>query len=436
MKPVFKTLAVVACTAACALTLPACNIGKSTQLGKPALAEYPDYKEIVDDGFVSFRKKVDEFSSALAPSIYKTREGEGNFAVSPVSVYMALSLAAECADGETRTEVLNALGVSYEQLRAHISTLYRSLNNEIKSGLQVTSSLKLGNSIWVNEGTAVKQDCIDALSDYYFSYSYSADFKNDNGNANKAVRNFVKKQTNGLIDTDFGLSTETLFALINTLYLKSVWNSDGRDLPFAKDKYDFVQSGGTVKNTELLQGYYERGRVYEAETYSTFYTSTLNGYKIKFILPNDGYTADDVFTAENISEANSVSDYNSTDEVNKIRYYTRCLFPEYKAKFDGEIKEVLKSEFGINQLFKIEECNFSALTDEAAYCEKIRHVTTLTVDRKGIEGAAVTVLAGAGAAGPDEYEEVYRDFVVNKAFGFIITDSRDVALFTGVVNNV
>lgn len=436
MKAKFKTLACVACSAVCAVTFSACSVGKSTQLGKPAAAAYLGYEERNDAGFVNFKKDADKFAAALAPCIYKTCDNNKNLAVSPVSVYMALSLAAECAAGETRTEVLNALGVTYENLRAYIPDLYRSLNAEYKSGSAVTGTLKLGNSIWVNEGTEVKNDCINSLSDYYYSYSYSADFAHDNAKANKAVRDFVKKQTKGLIDNDFKLSKKTLFALINTLYLKSVWNVYGDDLPFTQEKYSFEQSDGTNKETRLLKGYYRDGRVYEGENYSAFFTSTYNGYKIKFIVPDKGFGAGDVFTEQTLAEVNAIEDYHTFDDENKLHYLTRCLFPEFKCSYNDDIKEILKSKFGINLLFDSKACDFSSLTDDWAYCEGVCHVADLTVNKKGIEGAAVTVIPGAGAPDPGEYKLVHEDFVVDKSFGYIITDSQNVTLFSGVVNQI
>ena len=148
------------------------------------------------------------------------------------------------------------------------------------------------------------------------------------------------------------------------------------------------------------------------------------------------YNIGEVFTAQTVSNVNSLTDYGGVDDVNKIRYYTRCLFPEFKASFNGEIKEVLKTKFKINSLFDENDCDFSTLTDDYAYCNEVRHVADLTVNKKGIEGAAVTYIPGCGAAGPDEYTEVYEDFTVDKSFGFIITDYRNIALFSGVVNKV
>ncbi|MDE6442638.1 MAG: hypothetical protein K2L12_07815 [Clostridia bacterium] len=443
MKIKFRIFTVIICAVVCLFSLTACDngslAGESTRLGEPKTVERVDYSALTTDGYKTFKNSVEGFAANFAAYSYSDYKKQDNFAVSPISVYMALALSAECAAGDTRQEILDALGVTYGQLQTHFSTLYRSLNVEHKSGNKTTGVLNLSNSIWVNEGTSVKQPCIDTLSNDYYAYSYSADFVHKNVDANKAVRDFVKKQTKGLIDKDFELSDDTLFTLINTLYLKTVWNTNGRDLPFADGKYDFTAKDGSVKNVQLLQGYYNDGMAQEFDTFKTFYTRTHNGYKIKFILPKDGYSTDDVFTADNISAVNSIKDYGYYDEAANTRYETRVLFPEYKCNYDNDIIKILKDNFGIDLLFKDpfeyqQACDFSTLTDSSCYCNKIHHVTDLTVNRKGIEGAAVTVMAGAGAAEP--MVTVQEDFIVNKAFGFIITDYQDTTLFSGVVNNI
>lgn len=424
MKRRIKVVLALLCAVICGLPLIACNVGKSTALGKPQPVMDISYNERTDSDFVAFKRTVEKFAADFAASAYEAYQSDKNFSVSPISVYMALSLAAECASDDTRAELL--------------STLYRSLAIECKQGGTVTSVLNLTNSIWVNKGTSVNQPCIDTLSNNYYAYSYSADFAKDNANANKAVRKFVKDQTKGLIDKDFKLDKDTLFTLINTLYLKTIWNTNGKDLPFAQNEYTFTAKDGTKTQSKLLQGYYNGGRVFETDTYSTFYTSTHNRYKIKFILPKDGYTVDDIFTADNISAVNAISDYNSYDKENNVYYETRCIFPEYKCSYDGDIMSILKNKFGINKLFLNPEytsdgCNLSTLTDEPCYCSKIQHVTDLTVNKTGIEGAAVTVMIGPTSACP---AEIKLDFVIDKAFGFIITDSDNITLFSGVVNKI
>ncbi|MCH5153800.1 MAG: hypothetical protein J1F71_01170 [Clostridiales bacterium] len=428
--------------AACALSVCSCGkdgaVAKSTVLGTAATAQPLSHAQNIDSAFCSFKSGVEDFSARFAAATYSGT----NYAVSPVSVYMALSLAAACADGQTKTEILDALGTDGINLAEDVALLYRSLNEEYTvydgyKGSKVTGMIRLGNSVWVNSGTTVKQSCIEELAEKFYCYSYSADFKNDNQSANQAVREFVSEQTKGLINKDFELSADTLFALINTLYLKDVWRRHGEDL-FMTDPMTF-SGKNQDKTVKFLSGYYCYGRALVTDEYSAFYTTTANGNRLKFIVPNDGYTIDQVFTAENIFTVNthSFSD-NAVDHDNKLRYHTRCLFPEYKAKFDKDVAPVLKNDFGIKQLFDAGRCKLTSLTDERAYCSKVRHVTDLTVNKKGIEGAAVTVepMTGAGAPGEDEYEDVYQTFTVDKSFGFIITNYYDTTLFSGVITDL
>lgn len=198
MRKTILKISAIACTALCALSMTACS-GKSTLLAKPAAPVSVSYSERNEEGFVSFCKKADGFASRFAAAAYADYDKSGNFTVSPVSVYMALSLAAECAEVETRAEILSALGVSYEELRANISRLYCMLNAEYTVptylGEKLQSKIQLGNSIWIQDGVSYNQSCVDALAEKYFCYSYYTDFINDNANANKAVRSFVKEQT-------------------------------------------------------------------------------------------------------------------------------------------------------------------------------------------------------------------------------------------------
>ncbi len=434
MKSKIATVTALGCAAICAFAT-ACT-GRANALGKPQGVEPLSYAECQTEEFTAFKGKAENFAARFAASAYKDYVGDKNFTVSPVATFSALSLAAECAGGDTRAEILSALGVTYEELKTGYPALYRSLVYESENKSRI---LDLTNSIWVNEGTTVNTSCIDALSKTYYSYSYSTDFFGDNVNANRAIRHFVKERTRGLIDTDFGLPEDTLFTLITTLYLKTVWNDDGRDLPFTAEEYNFTAKDGSATRKKLLQGYYNGGKAYETEEYSAFYTATSGGFKVKFILPKDGYAVDDVFTAENVEKVNAITDYGAYDEKEGVYYETRCLFPEYKCSYDGDLKPVLKEKFGINRIFtdpltSDNGCDFSPLTQSRSFCSKIRHVTDLTVDRKGIEGAAVVSVA-AGTAG-EPHETVYSDFVIDRSFCFIITDWQGVTLFSGVVNNI
>lgn len=427
-----KWLACITATALSAVFLAGCG-GNKTVLAEAGEAEYLSYTERTD-AFYELVSASQGFSAEFASLACQNKTNE-NVAVSPVSAYMALALAAEVSGGDTQAEILSALGVSYERLRSDFKLFYRAVSAEYKSNSgQVSARAVPVNSVWVNEGLEVKTERIQTLAADYFCSSYSADFAGNNKSANAAVRAYVKKQTKGLIDTDFALDEQTLFTFINTFYLKEVWNDYGDKLPWADGEYTFASASGKTETVKLMQGYYAGGRAYEGENFASFYTVTDHGYRLRFITPKDGFSVSDVFTEENLAQIVNADNYDPYDHENKLYYNTRCFFPEYKASYDGDVAPVLRS-MGVRTLFG-EKCDFSPITDSPARVGQVRHVTELTVNRRGIEGAAVTVLPAAGAAGPGEYEEVYRDFIVDRAFGYVLENSEGIALFAGIVNAV
>ena len=443
MKKIFKSILAISCAAVSMFGLSACGDKganpyikpESTTLGAPKETTTISFDE--RDNAKTLSASAEKFASDFASLAYNEYDKDTNFTVAPVSVYMALSLAAQCADGNTRSEILSALGVSYDQLLNGFSDYYRSLFADYKYEGKTIGTIDFSNSIWLDNSLKTKQACVDTLAEKFHCYSYKVGFYDDNPAANAAIREFVKDKTKGLINQDFKLGKETLFALINTLYLKDIWNSLGDELNYTDQTYDFVNYDASTTKTKLLQGSYNKGRIYECDEFSTFFTSTANGNKIKFILPNEGFGVDDIFTAENLAEINSITNYEAVDNTNKIVYNTRCLFPEFTAEYDDDIIALLR-QMGINDLFSVKDCNYTALTETNAYCSSVVHVTKLKVDKIGVEGAAVTIIANDGESMPPyfDYEHKYSDFVIDKSFGFILTDKYDNTLFSGVVKKV
>ena len=398
------------------------------------------YSDAKQEGYDEFIDKLDAFASKLTYEVYEDSNKQTNICISPVSVYMALALATECAGGETREEILNAVGVTYDEVKNFTKVLYAFSNREyyyinMLNNKKILAFEELANSIWVDKNTTLKEDGINNLANNFNCDIFSVNFKT--GEGEKVINAYIEEKTHGIIDGDIELSPETLITLINTFYLKEVWNEDGDELEFTDKAYDFKNADGSVTNTKLLQGYYFNGNIYKTDAYTSFYTRTEHGFDIKFILPTDGHNLTEVFTSDNIYNINNLGDYGYIDEENKLLHHTRVFFPEYKASFDGDLADILKNDFGVNKLFDFDQCDFSNVTDGQLACDGVIHKCSIDVNDKGIEGAAVTVMPMCGSAGPLEgYEEVYHDYIVDRAFGFVITDSYGAVLFSGVVNSV
>lgn len=409
------------------------------------------YTERQNEDYVAFLNKLETFYAKLSEELYLEYGLKyDNMCISPVSIYMALALTIECSNANTRAELLNAIGVTYEEVKMYTKMLYAQSNQEFTQtndfGKKEVKALELlTNSIWFEESIQLKEVGLQSLSENYNCSSYAAPFNNNNEVANEALRDFISRNTKGLINRNFNLGKDTLIALVNTLYLKEIWNDIGDELSFSDKNYPFTNYDGQTKELQLLQGYYNFGVAVEEEAYRHFYTKTNHGYSLKFIVPKDGYTVDDIYKKEILEYVNNLTDYQAVDDRAKTISNTRCLFPEFTANFNENIKKVIKDKFNVNDLFDFEECDFSNIVDPkeyldkyvGIYCSSIIHQTELKVNKKGIEGAAVTIVAMDGADGAiDEYEHVYYDFVIDRDFAYIITDSSGVVLFSGVVKKV
>ena len=388
------------------------------------------------DSYKSFRDKMRAFSSKLS-EIMVNREfsANGNFAFSPLSIELCLGLAIRSADGETRRELLSALDMDYETFNTNYKIFFDLLYQNQKSYYgELMAQLLLTNSIWIDNDVKLKDSGLDALRDDYYCYSYDVDFNGHNAEANQAIKEFINYNTKGLLNPDLRLSPSTMFVLMNTLYIKDIWNEDGHDLLYAPDTYQFTNSDGTKSSKKLLAGYANSGKTLVTDDFTSFFTSTGNLYHIYFIKPNEGKNLKDVFTKEAIDYVLNHKNYIYRDEEKLERYYTQCYFPEYDVSCDIDLSKAFKEDLDVNTLFGT-NCNFSNLTDEIVFCNEFKQIAKLEVNKKGIEGAAVTYMAYAGAAGPDEWTDVYEQFVVDKEFGFVLTSNESV-IFSGIVNNI
>ncbi len=392
-------------------------------------------KILCSDQFKDFSTKVAKFSNDIALRIGVN--DDKNTAVSPVSIFMALAMSVECANGDTRQELLDAMGVTYDELHANIQALCYTFNKALGSHSEgeVNNLIKCVNSLWVRHDLTdkMKDDGIKSLTNYCHSDLLKMNFSTSN--VNELIKSYLSNETNGLLKPEFEYDEQTAILLMNVIYLREIWNEYGHDLPLTEDKYDFICYDQSKVNTQLLQGDYNYGRAVETEKFRKFKTATNSGLQLTFFVPKDGYTLDDIYTSDVL---NDPTPYTYEDAAAHKSYYTRCFFPAFEAEYNHNIADVVKL-MGVNKFFLSDACDFTNLTDAEVYCSSINHVTKLEVARKGIEGAAVTVVEMANEVtsmpGEDPRESVFEDFIVDRNFAYIL--SKDgVPVFTGVVKSI
>ncbi|HRT82488.1 MAG TPA: serpin family protein, partial [Oscillospiraceae bacterium] len=178
--------------------------------------------------YAEFLKALVSFSLDL---LKKTEAGAGeNTLVSPLSVCLALAMAANGADGETLAQMEKVLGLNLDldSLNLSLSTFVKNLKQGEKAKFQ------FANSLWLKkgEGLTVDEDFLKRNDEFYRAEVFLENFDNE---TLEKINEWVKRNTQGLIDKILDeIQDDSLMYLINALAFDASW----RKVYDLKDIYD------------------------------------------------------------------------------------------------------------------------------------------------------------------------------------------------------
>jgi len=368
------------------------------------------------------RAVLNAFAAQSTSLALAGHEGE-NTVYSPLSLWSALAMLAQCADGGSRQQVLDALGVdSVDALQEAVSQVWRQLYTD-----DGKSSLLLANSIWLNDSVqgSYVRDTLDALAQKHFAGVYSVPM--GTSEADQAVTDWVKEQTNGLIGGDTPVvqtKAETLALLASSLYYRAGWTDEF--LPELTEKDIFTDAAGKESEVDFMhqtqRTYFLRRDGYQAASLGT----GLGG--MVFVLPDEGVTPESLLQDPNFLSGLDISGKDS------IRGEVQWSVPKFDVDSDLKLLDTLKN-LGVTDLLDTNKADLSALTDIDAYLSDAKQLARVKVDEEGVEAAAVTLMmVDATSAMPEPDPEVCV-MDLDRPFLFVIR-TENVPLFVGVVNQV
>lgn len=358
-------------------------------------------------------ESVNHFAVSLSSALLDHGE---NGCCSPVSLYYALALAAAGADGETRQELLDVLGMdSVRTLADQCGKLYRLLyaDNEV-------SQLRIANSLWLGsdfEGGTVsfREDYLDTASEQFYASLHPADF--GTADTDSAMSRWVSDQTEGLLEPRFESSGEQIMAILNTVYFYDEWISAFREENTAERSFRLAD-GGTVSadfmNSGSLGGFFRGGNFTRAGL------GLKNGGSMQFILPDEGVALSALMADP---EALREALLGGEERYGEIAW----SIPKFSCGSQYTPTDTLQ-QLGVVSAFDPERADFSGITDQSCWISRINHGTHISIDEKGVEAAAYTELAFAGAGMPEDRA----DMILDRPFLYAVTDSQGCLLFVGV----
>ena len=363
------------------------------------------------------------FAVDLLKAVDGTFESNDKYVVSPFGTSLALSMAMNGADGDTYSQIADAMSLgdySLDEINNYNKKLIDGLGK-----LDKQAKLTVANSVWLNEGFYPLETFNQQMIKYYAATSEVLDFSSSN--AVNTINNWVSNETNGLIPQLYEyLIDGTQFVLADAFYFKCPWH----------DKFD-------AKNTKVDKFYAYDGTVQKVEFMKTKnvpyqYYCEDNKFRIfsLYLGKNKAFSMDFVETANGVTleECAEMLDNGKLAEAYKNSYkregYSTFTIP----KLNIDVNEVLDDALlamGVKDAYDDKKADFSKLTDERLYLLEVRQANVFGIDEDGGEAATATGVQGGYESAPMEH------CIINRPFLFFVRENKtNTILYAGKVNKI
>ncbi len=366
--------------------------------------------------------KTGEASAAaldFAAALLRRTEGN-NRLLSPLSILCALGMVLEGAEGETRSQMEAALGVSGETLRAFLGPWLSALAAE------EAGALHAADGIWIADrpDLHVSEDFLERNRTYYGA---AVEQRPLDAAAVERINGFVKENTRGMIESLLdGLSPDAVMVLVNALAFEADWETpytedcvrpgvfrtekgEEQEVSFLfSDEYTFLKD----ENTTGFLKYYQGRR-----------------YAFAALLPAEGLKPEDYISSLSGEKLRKLLEGAKQTQVETVT-------PKFETAFSVQLPDVLRS-MGMTDAFDGLLADFSALgscDDGNIFISQVIHKTFLKLDEKGTRaGAATAVVMEALTALREPPPRV----VLDRPFVYLLLDTEtNIPLFIGTVDSV
>lgn len=345
-----------------------------------------------------------------------------NTMISPLSLNVALGLAAEGASGETAKQLHAYLGrEDYTEYVSQYMGFAEGLAAEkgsVSYNDQYSFRFEIANSLWIDQKKQIQEAYRKSVEESFRAEVAPVDFEGDVPGTVKKVNDWCNEKTHGMIPeiiSERNIKPNMRAILVNSLYFESPWLKkwnlwDG----------DFTDLTGNKTTREMLIGgadaYYENDK---ATAFGKYY---YNGFQFIGILPK----AEGEFSILDLDLESLLQSQDTDCQV-------RARMPKLNFDTTAErVEDLLKSQ-GVTVPFEDSAQLDKIIQGEALYVDSILQKCKIELDENGTKAAAVTAMmlrTNSIEVQPKEIKEVYLD----RPFAFLIYDSQnDEILFVGKV---
>jgi serine protease inhibitor len=362
----------------------------------------------------------DQFAFDFLHAALEADQTTSNKLISPLSIYLALSMVENGAGSGTRDSIEEALRVENINIDVLNQTSLALIQGLPMVDPQVT--LSIANSIWYNQNIQPLPGFLNLIQEYYLAKIAPLNFSDPNSvnTINQWISDNTQQKITQVLNS---VSPNDLMYLINALYFKGNW------------KYAFDP-------TKTTSHFFYLSHIDSISTPFMTLHSTLNYFRNDsvqmlqlpygggdfnmFVLsaPNNGSLTDLAESLNPSMFSNWKSQLNPQD--------IQLSLPKFKYGYSIDDMEPPLAEMGMGIAFS-KGADFSNMYNIPAYINKAIHKTFIDVDETGTEAAAVTVV---GITASDVGANQPIPVIFNQPFAYVIQDiSSGTLLFIGLLYN-
>ncbi|MDE7275102.1 MAG: serpin family protein [Lachnospiraceae bacterium] len=353
--------------------------------------------------------------------------GDKNPVLSPVSAYLALSMAGCGADGATLDEFGNVLG-DMEVFSDDMTNTFPQNGDTLK--------ISIANSAWIDDEFLVEDAWLGTIKSLMGAEAFQTNLSTQE--AMNCMNRWVFDKTNGMIDNmiESPVDSMTRLVLFDAVYFKGKWET-----PFAAE-HTYTEDFFTDRARSAAQ------QVDMMNLYMTNLDCIANEFAEGVILPYQSDSDTSVNMALIALKPTGNDDIREmygklTVEVVRSMLLSRqnervhLKLPKFEVTFDRELNKYL-FDMGLTECFDPVKADFSQMgTTQSGmnlFISLVRQKAKIIVDEEGTEAAAVTEIdmRDGGVMFGSEPRALYFD----EPFLYMIMDmDRELPLFIGILDD-
>lgn len=374
---------------------------------------------IYDFNKEAYQTEVTDFAVRL---FQQTLEEEENTLISPMSVLVALSMTANGAQNNTKTEMEAVLGLPVETLNPYIGEYLIQLPQGEKY------KLTMANSIWFTDDKrfTIVDDFLQKNADYYNAEIYKTDFSSDT--ALDDINQWVEEKTDGMIKNILDqIPEQIIMYLINALAFEAEWDETYDEGQVRENT--FTTENGKSQSVELM---YSEESLYLEDENATGFIKYYDDQKYAFvaILPNEGVCVSDYVAGLTGEQVQQLLNHPRQVHVN-------AAIPVFETEYDILLNNVLQN-MGMTDAFDGELADFTGLGTSTAgniNIDRVIHKTYITVGPLGTKAGAATAVEMTDSCAPGYIDS--KTVHLDRPFVYMLIDcENNQPFFMGTVMSV